>query len=143
MAIGRSIYYKERSWNDFHFYSSEILSGGVKIIQPSVYHEQRGEISTTYHSEYYDRLIPLKEREKGVEFPDQEKIKESVKKDPKSYYELNQDVIDQAITALDENDSNESQMVSRIKKIFGLLVPNGGSAMEKSGSRGAFSLVNN
>ena len=64
MAIGRSIYYKERSWNDFHIYSSKILTGGVKIIQPSVYHEQRGEISTTYHSDYYDRLIPVEEREK-------------------------------------------------------------------------------
>ena len=43
MAIGRSIYYKERSWNDFHIYSSKVLTGGVKIVQPSVYHEQRGE----------------------------------------------------------------------------------------------------
>ena len=68
MAIGRSIYYKERSWNDFHIYSSEVLTGGVKIIQPSVYHEQRGEISTTYHADYYDRLIPIEERKKGVEF---------------------------------------------------------------------------
>ena len=68
MAIGRSIYYKERSWNDFHIYSSKVLTGGVKIIQPSVYHEHRGEISTTYHSDYYDRLIPVEERERGVQF---------------------------------------------------------------------------
>ena len=68
MAIGRSIYYKERSWNDFHFYSSEILTGGVKIVQPSVYHEPRGEISTIYHSDYYDRLLPVQERQDGVEF---------------------------------------------------------------------------
>ena len=29
MAIGRSVYYKERSWNDFHIYSSKVLTGGV------------------------------------------------------------------------------------------------------------------
>ena len=66
MAIGRSIYYKERSWNDFHIYSSKILTGGVKIIQPSVYHEQRGEISTTYHSDYYDRLNTCRRKGKRV-----------------------------------------------------------------------------
>ena len=68
MLIGYSIYYKERSWNDFHFYSSEILTGGVKIVQPSTYHEPRGEISTTYHSDYYDRLLSVQERNEGVEF---------------------------------------------------------------------------
>ena len=68
MALNRSIYYKERSWNDFHIYSSEVLTGGVKIIQPSVYHELRGEISTIYHSDYYDRMIPINEQEKGVKF---------------------------------------------------------------------------
>ena len=67
MALNRSIYYKERSWNDFHIYSSEIL-GSVKIIQPSVYHELRGEISTTYHSDYYDRLLPAKDRTEGLQF---------------------------------------------------------------------------
>ena len=36
-VIGRSIYYKERSWNDFHFYSSEILTGGVKIGDDHLY----------------------------------------------------------------------------------------------------------
>ena len=68
MALNRSIYYKERDWNDIHIYSSQVLTGGVKIVQPSVYHEMRGEISTTYHSDYYDRLIPTSEREKGVMF---------------------------------------------------------------------------
>ena len=68
MALNRSIYYKERSWNDFHIYSSEVLTGGIKIIQPSIYHELRGEISTIYHSDYYDRMIPINEQEKGVEF---------------------------------------------------------------------------
>ena len=41
MAVNRSIYYKERSWNDIHIYSSKVLTGGVKIIQPSVYHEMK------------------------------------------------------------------------------------------------------
>jgi len=68
MALNRSIYYKERSWNDIHIYSSEVLTGGVKIIQPSVYHELRGEISTIYHSDYYDRLLPVNERESGTAF---------------------------------------------------------------------------
>ena len=68
MALNRSIYYKERSWNDIHIYSSKVLTGGVKIIQPSVYHELRGEISTLYHKDYYDRLLPVSLRETGVEF---------------------------------------------------------------------------
>lgn len=67
MAQGRSIFYKERDWNDFHFYNGSILPE-VKIVQPSVYHEYRGSISTTYHSEYYDRLLPAVERNEGLEF---------------------------------------------------------------------------
>ena len=67
MAQGRSIFYKERSWNDFHFYNGSILPE-IKIVQPSVYHEYRGSISTTYHSEYYDRLLPAGERNDGLEF---------------------------------------------------------------------------
>tara|TARA_A200000159_G_C7255195_1_gene310611 strand:- start:295 stop:891 length:597 start_codon:yes stop_codon:yes gene_type:complete len=67
-SINRSIYYKERAWNDIHIYNSKVLTGGVKIIQPAVYHELRGEISTLYHSDYYDRMLPVKEREKGVQW---------------------------------------------------------------------------
>jgi dTDP-4-dehydrorhamnose 3,5-epimerase len=67
MAQGRSIFYKERSWNDFHFYNGSVLPE-IKIVQPSVYHEYRGSISTTYHSEYYDRLLPASERNDGLEF---------------------------------------------------------------------------
>ena len=67
MAQGRSIFYKERDWNDFHFYNGSVLPE-VKIVQPSVYHEYRGSISTTYHSEYYDRLLPANERNEGLEF---------------------------------------------------------------------------
>jgi dTDP-4-dehydrorhamnose 3,5-epimerase len=67
MAQGRSIFYKERSWNDFHFYNGSVLPE-VKIVQPSIYHEYRGSISTTYHSDYYDRLLPANERNGGLEF---------------------------------------------------------------------------
>ena len=58
MALNRSIFYKERSWDDFHFYNGSVLPQ-VKIIQPSIYHEYRGMITTTYHSDFYDRLLPL------------------------------------------------------------------------------------
>jgi dTDP-4-dehydrorhamnose 3,5-epimerase len=67
MALNRSIFYKERDWNDFHFYNGSVLSQ-VKVIQPSIYHEYRGSISTTYHSDYYDRLLPAGERTDGLQF---------------------------------------------------------------------------
>ena len=40
-----------------HLFIKNLTEWSKNIIQPSVYHEQRGEISTTYHSDYYDRLI--------------------------------------------------------------------------------------
>ena len=67
MALNRSIFYKERPWNDFHYYNGSVLHE-VKVVQPSVYHEYRGSISTTYHSDYYDRLLPANERNDGLEF---------------------------------------------------------------------------
>lgn len=67
MALNRSIFYKERSWNDFHFYNGSVLPN-VKIVQPSTYHEYRGSITTTYHSDYYDRLLPANERNDGLQF---------------------------------------------------------------------------
>lgn len=67
MALNRSIFYKERSWNDFHFYNGSVLND-IKIVQPSTYHEYRGSISTTYHSDYYDRLLPANERNEGLQF---------------------------------------------------------------------------
>lgn len=67
MALNRSIFYKERSWNDFHFYNGSVLPN-VKIVQPSTYHEYRGSITTTYHSDYYDRLLPANERNDGLHF---------------------------------------------------------------------------
>lgn len=67
MAKGRSIFYKQRDWDDFHFYNGTKLPQ-IKVVQPSVYHEQRGSISTTYHSDYYDRILPVGERNEGLEF---------------------------------------------------------------------------
>ena len=67
MAKGRSIFYKQRDWDDFHFYHGSILNE-VKVVQPSVYHEQRGSISTTYHSDYYDRILPANDRNNGLKF---------------------------------------------------------------------------
>ena len=63
----RSIFYKERSWDDFHFYNGSILPQ-VKIVQPSIYHEYRGMITTTYHSDFYDKLLPASERNEGLKF---------------------------------------------------------------------------
>jgi len=63
----RSTYYKERKWDDFHYYRGQTLPE-LRIVQPSVWHESRGTISTLYHEEYYDRLIPSSERASGVKF---------------------------------------------------------------------------
>ena len=67
MAKGRSIFYKQRDWDDFHFYHGSTLNE-VKVVQPSVYHEQRGSISTIYHSDYYDRILPANDRNNGLKF---------------------------------------------------------------------------
>ena len=67
MALNRSIFYKERDWNDFHYYNGSVLNE-IKVVQPSTYYEFRGSISTTYHSDYYDRLLPANERNDGLQF---------------------------------------------------------------------------
>jgi len=61
------MYYKEEKWNDFKYSNGQILPE-IKIIKPSVYHEYRGSISTLYHSEYYDRLLPPSESVSGLKF---------------------------------------------------------------------------
>lgn len=67
MENKRSIFYKERDWNDFHYYNGSVLTE-VKIIQPSTHHEYRGSKSTIYHSDYYDRLLPAHDRNDGLMF---------------------------------------------------------------------------
>lgn len=48
--------YFNKKWNELDVVNSNIIND-VKIIQPSTYYEYRGEIGTTYHSDYYDELI--------------------------------------------------------------------------------------
>jgi len=38
------------------------------VIQPSVYYEQRVSISTTYHSDYYEKILPANDRNNGLRF---------------------------------------------------------------------------
>lgn len=67
MELNKSSYYKDRKWNDFNYYTGSVLNH-IKIIHPSTYHEFRGSITTTYHSDFYDKLIPSSERNSGVLF---------------------------------------------------------------------------
>jgi len=60
-------YYKEEKWNDFYYTRGKILPE-IKIIKPSTNHEYRGTISTIYHSDYYDRMLPANEVKDGLEF---------------------------------------------------------------------------
>ena len=65
--MNHNLNYKNRKWNDFSISKGSKLKE-VFVVNPSVYYEYRGEISTIYHSDYYDELIPISEREKGVRF---------------------------------------------------------------------------
>jgi len=67
MESNKSLFYKDRKWNDFYYYNGSTLRE-VKIVNPSTYYEYRGSISTLYHSEYYDRLLPALDRNNGVSF---------------------------------------------------------------------------
>tara|TARA_B100001939_G_scaffold193466_1_gene166336 strand:+ start:4659 stop:5222 length:564 start_codon:yes stop_codon:yes gene_type:complete len=60
-------YYKEEKWNDFYYSRGKVLPE-VRIIKPSINHEYRGTISTLYHSDYYDRLLPSNLVADGLEF---------------------------------------------------------------------------
>lgn len=67
MELNKSLFYKDRKWNDFHYYNGSTLQE-IKIVNPSTYYEYRGSISTLYHSDYYDRLLPALDRNNGVSF---------------------------------------------------------------------------
>lgn len=67
MSIGKSIFYKERSWNDFHYYNGSTINE-VKIIESPKYQTYRKDVNTTYHSKYYDKLLPVSERNDGLSF---------------------------------------------------------------------------
>ena len=61
--MNQNLNYKNRKWNDFSISKGSKLNE-VFVVNPSDYYEYRGEISTIYHSDYYDELIPISEREK-------------------------------------------------------------------------------
>ena len=67
MEPNKSLFYKDRKWNDFHYYNGTVLPE-LKIVQPSIYHEYRGMITTTYHSDFYDKLLPANDRNEGLKF---------------------------------------------------------------------------
>lgn len=67
MSKNKSIFYKERDWNDFHFYNGSILNE-IKIIESPTFYTYRKNIKTIYHKNYYERLIPSIERNEGYSF---------------------------------------------------------------------------
>jgi dTDP-4-dehydrorhamnose 3,5-epimerase-like enzyme len=67
MSLGRSVFYKERDWNDFHFYNGSILQE-IKIVETPINYDYRYEVSTKYHSTYIDRILPSEERLHGLKF---------------------------------------------------------------------------
>lgn len=67
MSKGRSIFYKERDWNDFHFYNGSVLSN-LTLVESPIDYDYRHEINTRYHSTYIDRILPTEEKLKGLRF---------------------------------------------------------------------------
>jgi dTDP-4-dehydrorhamnose 3,5-epimerase len=67
MGKNRSIFYKERDWDDFHFYNGSILPD-IKVVQPPSQYYFRGSKGTIYHTDYYDRILPAQERNDGLKF---------------------------------------------------------------------------
>lgn len=67
MSIGRSVFYKERDWNDFHFYNGSIIPE-ITVVETPINHDYRQDVSTTYHSTYFDRILSSEERLKGLTF---------------------------------------------------------------------------
>jgi len=53
--------YKTQSWRTWQTASLKTFNGSVKVYQPSVYREYRGEIWTTYHNLYHPAATELAE----------------------------------------------------------------------------------
>jgi len=51
------LFYKNQNWDEFHVNSGKVLTD-VKIISNSVYHEFRGSIWTTFHTDYFPKVLP-------------------------------------------------------------------------------------
>jgi dTDP-4-dehydrorhamnose 3,5-epimerase len=54
------------NWNEFSITPSNVFGYEVPIYQPSVYHEYRGEIWTTYHTEYHPVMNSIQYDESNV-----------------------------------------------------------------------------
>jgi dTDP-4-dehydrorhamnose 3,5-epimerase-like enzyme len=67
MSKEKSIFYKERDWDDFHFYNGKILTN-LTLVETPIDYDYRHEISTKYHSTYIDRILPVDEKLKGLKF---------------------------------------------------------------------------
>ena len=67
MSLGRSVFYKERDWNDFHFYNGSTIPE-ITVVETPINHDYRQDVSTTYHSTYFDRILSSEERLKGLTF---------------------------------------------------------------------------
>ena len=69
----RTVYYKERPLDDFHFYNGQILDK-VQVVQHATYFEGGTTINLTYDINNHDRLIPSSERNNGILFKKDLKI---------------------------------------------------------------------
>lgn len=63
----KTVYYKERPLDDYHFYNGQILDK-VRVIQYPTYFEGGTNMSYTYDSINHGKLIPAKERNDGISF---------------------------------------------------------------------------
>lgn len=76
----RTVYYKERPLDDYHFYNGTILDK-VRVVQYPSYFEGGTSITQIYDSFNHDKLIPATERTDGITFKKDLKI--SIKKGTK------------------------------------------------------------
>jgi len=76
----RTVYYKERPLDDYHFYNGTILDK-VRVVQYPSYFEGGSAITQIYDSFNHDKLIPATERTDGIIFKKDLKI--SIKKGTK------------------------------------------------------------
>jgi hypothetical protein len=76
----RTVYYKERPLDDYHFYNGKILDK-VRVVQYPSYFEGGTNLTLTYDYFSHDKLIPATERTDGISF--KKDLKVFVKKDIK------------------------------------------------------------
>jgi len=69
----RTIYYKERPIDDYHFYNGTILNR-VKVVQYAVTFEGGYSTSAIYDIDNHDKIIPPNERNDGILFKKDLKI---------------------------------------------------------------------